>query len=130
MFDMSTLTAFRTQNEQMSIFRTRPRKKCDMNFHWNSMSFHITNWRQFGPNPRQIPWPFHVIYSGFIYFFMLKTWHGFWTSHGISMAFAKKKMGFPSDLISFSTKRPSKRHEKTPVTFFTGIDTSLYNIPL
>ena len=29
-------------------------------------------------------------------------------------------MGFPSDSVSFSTKLPSKRHEKIPVTFFTG----------
>jgi len=36
------------------------------------------------------------------------------------MAFAKKMMGFPSYLISFSTKLPSKRHEKIHVTFFTG----------
>ena len=37
------------------------------------------------------------------------------------MAFAKKIMGFPSDLVSFSTKLPAKRHEKMHVTFFTGI---------
>ena len=51
-----------------------------------------------------------------------KTWHGFWTSssHGISMAFPKKMMRFPSDLVSFSTKLMGKRHEKIPVTFFTG----------
>ena len=38
-------------------------------------------------------------------------------------SFAKKMTGFPSDLVSFSnqTKRPSKRHEKIPVTFFTGL---------
>ena len=34
------------------------------------------------------------------------------SSHGISEAFAKKMMGFPSDLVSFSTKLSSKRHEK------------------
>ena len=44
------------------------------------------------------------------------------SSHGISGAFAKKMMGFPSDLVSFSnqTKLPSKRHEKIRVTFVTG----------
>ena len=33
---------------------------------------------------------------------------GFWTnsSHGISMTFARKMMGFPSDLASFLTKLP------------------------
>ena len=42
------------------------------------------------------------------------------SSHGISMAFAKKMMGFPSDLVSFLTKLPSERHEEIRVTFFTG----------
>jgi len=42
--------------------------------------------------------------------FHAKTWDGFRTSssHGISTAFAKKMMGFPSDLVSFLTKLPSK----------------------
>ena len=33
------------------------------------------------------------------------------------MAFAKKMMGFSSDLVPFSAKLPSKRHEKVPVIF-------------
>ena len=37
----------------------------------------------------------------------------------ISRAFAKKMMGFPSDLVSFLTKLPSKGHEEIRVTFFT-----------
>ena len=51
-----------------------------------------------------------------------QTWHGFWisSSHGISMAFAEKMMGFASDLMSFLSKLPSKRHGKIRVTFFTG----------
>ena len=40
------------------------------------------------------------------------------------MAFAKKMMGFPSDLMSFPTKLQSKRTEKIRVTFFTGKDTN------
>jgi len=36
------------------------------------------------------------------------------------MAFAKKMMEFPSDLMSFSTKLPSERHEKIRDTFCTG----------
>ena len=36
------------------------------------------------------------------------------------MAFAKTTLGFPSDLVSFSTKVPLKRHEKIRVTFFAG----------
>ena len=39
----------------------------------------------------------------------------------ISIVFAKKGSGFPSELMSFSTKLPSKRYEKIPVTFFTGV---------
>ena len=47
----------------------------------------------------------------------------FYTSsrHRTSMAFVKKMMGFPSNLVSFSTKLMAKRHDKIPVTFFTGI---------
>ena len=90
------------------------------------MSFHVTNLQiEFGPNWRQIPWLFYVIYPGFICFSFIHagTWHGFWTSssHGISMAFVKKMMGFPSDFVSFSTKLMAKRHGKIHVTFFTGI---------
>jgi len=36
------------------------------------------------------------------------------------MAFAKKMIEFPSDLVSFSTKLPSKRREKNCVTFLQG----------
>src|ERR1043165_8348530 len=36
------------------------------------------------------------------------------------MAIAKKVMGFPSDLVSFSTELSSKRHAKFHITFFTG----------
>ena len=43
------------------------------------------------------------------------------SSHGISMAFAKKMMGFPSDLMPFLTKLPSIWHEKIHVTFLTGL---------
>ena len=57
-----------------------------------------------------------------LFIFHAQTWQGFWTSsrHGISMAFAKKMMGFPSDLVSFSTKLPSKGQGKITVTFLTG----------
>ena len=61
-----------------------------------------------------------------------ETWYGFWTSssHGISMVFVKKMMGFLSDLGSFTTKLSSKRHEKIRVTFFTGgvSKTTKYNL--
>ena len=41
----------------------------------------------------------------------------------ISMAFPKKMMGFPSDLVSFSNQTAVniKRHEKLPVIFFIGL---------
>ena len=88
-----------------------PCNKFDMNFYGNSMSFHVTNQRQFGPNPHQIPWLFPIVYPRFI-FFHAQTWHG------ISMTFAKKMMGFSSELVSFPTKLRAKRHEKIRVTFF------------
>ena len=67
--------------------------------HWNSISFYILHHKSTAvcrPNPHQIPWRFHVIYPGFFVFYA-GTWHGFWTSssHGISLAFSKKIMGFP-----------------------------------
>ena len=79
----------------------------------------------------QIDIKFHDYSMSFIqvlFIFHAKAWHGFWTSsrHEISMAFAKKMLGFPSDLKSFSTKLPSKRHEKIRVTFFTGYVLNTY----
>ena len=73
----------------------------------------------------QIHTKFHEYSMSFpqvLFVFHAAKWHGFWTSssHGISMVFAKKLMGFPSDLVSFPTKLPSKREEKIRVTFFTG----------
>ena len=62
----------------------------DINSHGNSMSFLVINQRQFGPNPHQTPWLFHVINTCFIFCpcHVLQTWHWFWTcsSHGICMA--------------------------------------------
>ena len=68
---------------------------------------------------------FHDYSMSFIqvlFVFHAGTWHGFctWPSHRISMAFAKKMMGFSSELVSFSTKLSSERHDKIPVIFFTG----------
>ena len=47
------------------------------------------------------------------------------------MAFVKKMMGFPSDLVSSSTKLPSKRYEKIRVTCLQENEffhVELYNI--
>ena len=72
----------------------------------------------------QIEPKFHDYSMSFIQVLFVLHAGTFWksSSHGISMVFAKKMMGFLSDLVSFSnqTKLPSKRHEKIPVTFFTG----------
>ena len=73
----------------------------------------------------QIHTKFHDYSMSFIqvlFVFHARTWHGFWTSssHEIFVAFRKKMAGFPSDLVSFLTKLPSKRHEKIRVTFFKG----------
>ena len=53
----------------------------------------------------QIDTKFHDYSMSFIqvlFVFNAKTGHGFWkrSSHGISMACAKKMMGFPCDLVS------------------------------
>ena len=77
----------------------------------------------------QIDTKFHddsVIHPGFICLACSNmTWilHFTSSSHGISMVFAKKMMGFPSDLVSLSnqTKLPAKGHEKIhECHFFTG----------
>ena len=73
----------------------------------------------------QIDTKFHGHSMSFIqvlFVFHAETRHGSWISpsHGNSMAFAQKMMGFPSDLVSFLTKLSLKRHEKISVTFFTG----------
>ena len=72
----------------------------------------------------QIDTKFHdhsMSFSQVLFVFHAGAWHGFWRSSnpGISVAFAKKMMGFSSDLVSFLTKLPSKRHEKMHVIFFT-----------
>ena len=96
-------------------------------WHGDSWTFHIISYHKspavFRQNPHQIPWRFYVIYPGCICLPCSNfTWILPIASHGISMAFAKKMMGFPPYSVSFSnqTKLPSKRHEKNPVTLFTG----------
>ena len=73
----------------------------------------------------QIDTEFHNSSMSFIQVLLVfhaQTWHGFWTSssHRTSAILVKKMMGFSLDLVSFSTKPQSKRHEKIPVTFFKG----------
>lgn len=43
-----------------------PCQKCDVDSHGNSISFHITNRRQFGRNRHLFPWRVHVIYPAII----------------------------------------------------------------
>ena len=57
------------------LIHRSPCKKYDRDSHWNSMLFSVTNRRQFGRNPHQIPWQFHVIYQGFICF---SSWNMTW----------------------------------------------------
>ena len=90
-----------------------------MDFRENSMSFHVDG------SLFQLQTKFHDNSMSFIrvlFVFLAGTGHGFWTSssHGISNAFAKKMMEAPPDLGSFSTKLPSKRHDKIPAIFATG----------
>ena len=73
-------------------------KKCDEDCLGNSMS-------QVDGNLVEIDTKFHDYFMSFIhvlFVFHAKTGYGFWTSssHGISMEFAQKVMGFPSDLVS------------------------------
>ena len=102
--------------------------------HGNSLSFLVTT--RLGGGLVQIYTKFHDYSMSFIqvlFAFHTRAWHGFWMSsnHGISMAFAKKMMGFPPDLVSFSnqTKLPSKRHEEIRVIFFTGDEKLLCFFP-
>ena len=103
-------------------FSVNPCKKYDADSHENSISFLVTT--RLGGSLVQIHTEFHDYSMSFIqvsFVFYDKTWHGTLksSSHGISMASAKKMMGFPSDLVSLSTNLSSKRHEKIPVAFFT-----------
>ena len=96
-------------------------------FSWKfHMSFHFPNRRQFGPNWHQIPWLFHLFR---FYVFRAGTWHGVWTSssHGISMAFAKRMMGFPVRIWSHFRTKPNclqKDIRKCLSHFLQGIQRS------
>ena len=75
------------------------------------ISFHFMS--QIHDSLVQIDSKFHDYSMSFIqllFDFHAGTWHGSYTSlsHGISMTFTKKMMGSPPDLVSFSTKLPSK----------------------
>ena len=63
-----------------------------------------------------------MLFIQILFVYHAGTWHGFWTSssHAIFMPFAKKMMGFPSNLVSFLNILPLKRHDKIRITFFTG----------
>ena len=94
-------------------------------WHGLSWKFHVISrhkstavYSKSTPNSMKIPCHLSTFYL--FSFCHTKTWHGFWTksSHGISMAFSNKMMGFPLDFASFSIRLPSKRHDKIYVTFF------------
>ena len=99
-----------------------PCKKYCRASHRNSISFLVTNRWQFGPNPLQIPWLFHVIYPCFICLPCRNmTWIlekvKSWNFHGI----CQENDGICIRFVLIFEKLPSKRHEKIPVTFFTGL---------
>ena len=54
--DLKKPGLFQITSTKLQIKRWgEPCKKYDVDSHGNSMSFHVTNRRQFGPNPHQIP---------------------------------------------------------------------------
>ena len=105
---------------------------CDMEWHGVSIRIHVsffTGWYTNVPLYRRksdipiknLTWILmanSMLFIQVLLVFHAQTWHGFRTSssHRMSLAFAEKMSGFPSDLISFSTKLPSKRHETIRVT--------------
>ena len=106
----------------LCIFWHVSRKIFDMDSRGNSMS-------QIGCSLLQIDTKFRDYSMSFIQaLFVFRTWHGFWTSssHGISMAFTKKMMGFSSDLVFFvifDQTAVDLWHEissRIHVTFFAG----------
>ena len=106
---------------------TGPCKKCDGDSHENSMSRQFLVTTRLGGGSVQIYIKFHEDSKSFIQvLFCFPCWNMTWilhftsSNHGISMGFAKKMNGFPSDLESFSIKLPSKRHEKTVLHFLQG----------
>ena len=87
-----------------------PCKNYCMDSQETSVSFSVTT--RLGGRLVQIHTKFHDYSMSFIqilFVFHAGTLYGLWTSssHRISMAFVKKMMGFPSDLVSFLTKLPS-----------------------
>ena len=94
---------------------------------WKFHAFSVPNRRQFGRNWQQAPRLFHVMYPGFICF---PCWNMTWIlekfkSWNFPGIYQENDGRFPSDLVSFSTKLPPKRHEKIRVTFFTGYPFSI-----
>jgi len=80
----------------------------------------VAVWAKSTPNVMKIP----CHSSRFYYFSMLEHDMDFEQAQimAISEAFAKKMMGFPSDLVSCLTKLPSKRQEKSASHFLQGYD--------
>ena len=79
----------------------------------------VAVWSKSTPNSMTIPC--HL--SRFYLSSMQKTWHGFWasSSHGISMEFAKKMMGFPVRIWShFRPNCPQKDKKETLPHFLQG----------
>jgi len=66
------LITFFSFYERSILYFTIPCKKCDEDSHGNSISFHVANQRQFGPNWHQIPMTIPCHLSRFYFLSMLK----------------------------------------------------------
>ena len=114
-FELLHLTHVKTcKSSGCRIKENRPCKKYDMDSHGNSMSFHVTT--RLGGSLVKIHTKFHDNSMSFVQVFFVShagTWHGFWTSssNGISMALAKKMMGFPLRIWSHFRTKPNCRQK-------------------
>jgi len=126
--EMKTLIQFTFIILLLSIERfwlkRNPCTKCDEDSHGNSLSFHHKNqWHSLVEIDVKLhDYSMCMSFKHVLFVVHAGTWPGFQTrvSHGISMAFPKKLMGLPSDLVSFPTRLPSEREEKVRVTLATG----------
>ena len=98
----------------MVMDQSVPCGKCDMDSHENSMSFLVTT--RLGGGLVEIHIKFHDDSMSFIkvlFVFHAGTLYGLWISqsHVISMAFAKKMMGFPVRIRSHFRTKPNCRQK-------------------
>ena len=101
-----------------------PCKKYDRDSHGNSISFHVTT--RLGGSLVHMDTKFHdysMSFTQVLFVFHAGTLYGLWTSssHGISLAFAKKMMGFPVRIWShFQSNCRQKDMRKSVLHFLQG----------